>query len=184
MDDILHYDSQYRVVICRPCQCAVVPCEIKSHLQRHHQKEEGLTKHEIADLCRRFLIYPLQSPELVSKIQVSPESPPIPFLRLYNDGFCCKLCPPAKPYVCRIKGGLGQHWKEEHQLSRRRGAPTTPERLMNDFDSRATFPIACQTFFKRNLFVRYFPVKPACSMIIMASTRQPRFACATVAVRY
>jgi hypothetical protein len=51
MDNILHYGSQYRVVICRPCQYALVLCEIKSHLQTHHQKEEGLTKHETADLC-------------------------------------------------------------------------------------------------------------------------------------
>jgi hypothetical protein len=32
---------------------------------------------------------------------------------------------------------------------------------MNDFNARATFPVACQTFFKRSLFVRYFPVQPA-----------------------
>jgi hypothetical protein len=109
MDDILHYDSHYRIVICRPCQYALVPCEIKSHLQTHHQKEEGWMKHEVTDLCRRFLVYPLQPPELVSKIQVAPTSPPIPLLRLYHDGFCCKLCPIEKPYVCRARGGLTRH---------------------------------------------------------------------------
>jgi hypothetical protein len=161
MDDILHYDSQYRVVICRACQYAVVPCEIKSHLQRHHQKEEGLTKHEIADLCRRFLVYPLQSPELVSKIQVSPESPPTRFCVSIMMDSVASSAHQQNRMCAERKGGLGQHWKEEHQLSRCRGAPTTAERLMNDLDSRATFPIACQTFFKRNPFLRYFPVKPA-----------------------
>ena len=166
MDNILHYDSQYGIIICRPCQYALVPREIKSHLQMHHQKEEGLTRHEIAALCRRFLVYPLQPPELVSKIQVSPTSPPIPLLRIYHDGFCCKLCPSAKPYVCRTRSGLGQHWKEQHQLSRHRGAPTTAERLTHDFDALAAFPVACQTFFKRSLFIRYFPVQPASSTIV------------------
>lgn len=160
MDDILHFDPRYRVIICKPCQYTLVPREIQSHLKTHHQEEEGLTKHQIADLCRRFLTYPFQPPELVSNIQVLPVSPPIQFLRLYHDGFCCKLCPLAKPYVCRTKGSFGKHLKTEYQRCRHQGAPTIAERLANKLEHVATFLVAYQTFFKRGLFIRYFPVQP------------------------
>lgn len=160
MDDILYYNPQYRVAICKPCRYALVPAEIKTHLKTRHRDEEGLTRTRIADICRRMLVHPLQHPELVSQIQVSPAAPPIPMLQLYDDGFCCKLCPPATPYICRTTGGICLHLKAEHKWSRSRGGQTTAQQLAGGLGTMATFPIACQTFFKRGPFIRYFPVRP------------------------
>jgi hypothetical protein len=89
-----------------------------------------------------------------------PHTPPIPFLHLHQGGFCCRLCPTTKPYVCLTEAGITVHLKEKHKWSRRSGRPSAAEAPSNGLSAVATFPIACQTFFRRNLFIRYFPVQP------------------------
>lgn len=87
-----------------------------------------------------------------------PHTPLIPFLHLYQGGFCCRLCLTIKPYVCLTEAGIIVHLKEKHKWSRRSGRPSAAEAPSNGLSAIATFPIACQTFFRRNLFIRYFPV--------------------------
>ena len=48
-------------------------------------------------------------------------------------------------------------FEREAQGSDRLSAAEAPS---NGLSAVATFPIACQTFFRRNLFIRYFPVQP------------------------
>ena len=41
MDDfhrIFDIDSQHRVLICRPCQYAIIPSHVKTHLNTHHRR--------------------------------------------------------------------------------------------------------------------------------------------------
>lgn len=74
MDNFLHFDSG--AIICKPCQYALVPGEIKTHLRIYHQQDLALTKQRIAILCSRILaLFPL--PELIKDIQVPPNTPPM-----------------------------------------------------------------------------------------------------------
>jgi hypothetical protein len=89
-----------------------------------------------------------------------PHTPLIPFLHLYQGGFCCKLCPTTKPYACLTEAGVTVHLKENHKWSQRSCRPSATKAPSNGLSAVATFPIACQTFFRRNLFIRYFPIQP------------------------
>lgn len=89
MDDfrrIFEIDSRHRILICLPCQYAVIPSHTKTHLQTHHKRlsieqrndfvsrVEGCT--ELAKI-HADVVYPL------------PTEPPIPSIPVYFDGLRC-----------------------------------------------------------------------------------------------
>lgn len=158
-DDLLIFDSTYGVIICKICQYALVPREIGNHLQTQHQKEEGLTTHHIRAISDHCLTYPFRPLAWVKDMPISPDMAAVPFFRLCQNGFCCRLCPSIKPYVCLLEGALTDHLKKAHQRSRPRGAKSAAKQKQSGLQTVATFPIACQTFFRQNLFIRYFPVQ-------------------------
>ncbi|KAH6662285.1 hypothetical protein B0J14DRAFT_687285 [Halenospora varia] len=158
-DDILIFDSAYGVIICKLCQYALVPREIANHLQAQHQKDEGLTTQQIKAISDHCVSYPCRHPAWIKEMPMSPDTPAIPFLRLYQGGFCCRLCPITRPYVCLTEDGLLRHLKEVHQWSRPQGCPSATKQATSGLQTVVTFPIAFQTFFRRNLFIRYFPVQ-------------------------
>ena len=45
---------------------------------------------------------------------MSPETPVHPLLRLHQNGFCCRLCPITRLYICLTETGLAKHLKAEH----------------------------------------------------------------------
>jgi hypothetical protein len=158
--DLLIFDSIYGVIICKLCKYAVVPREITSHLRTHHRADGGLALHQIKAIHDQCLTYPSHPPVWIKEMPMPPYTPPVPFLHLYQGGFCCRLCPTTKSYVCLTESGITIHLKEKHKWSRRSGRPSAAEELSHSLSAVATFPIASQTFFRRNLFIRYFPVQP------------------------
>lgn len=100
--DVLTFDPIYGAIICKCCQYALIPDAVRSHLQAHHKKDEAcLTGLQIKDLCKRARACPVASPESVKALHVPRNTAPVPFLRLYEDAFCCRLCPATRPYVSR-----------------------------------------------------------------------------------
>lgn len=160
--DFLTFNPVYGVIICKHCQHALVPDTVKSHLQAHYKKDEVcLTESQIRDLCRRARACPAASPESVKALQVPRDTAPVPFLRLYEDAFCCRLCPATRPYVSPVERVLVAHLRKEHQWSRPRGAQAAIAKLARGLHTVAIFPITCQTFFQYSPLIRYFPVQAA-----------------------
>jgi hypothetical protein len=110
--------------VCRRCQYAVVPKEIPAHLQAFHRDVEGLTSKEIRQCTEALLAEPADPPETTQQLQRLPNAPPIPFLALFHNGFACRLCPSAKPYICQAEQSLTKRLRQVHQWSRPRGHQT------------------------------------------------------------
>lgn len=116
--DLLHFDPYYKVVVCRLCQCAVVPNEVCAHLKALYKANDGLMKLQICECALSFLEKPAAPPATTQQLQPLPTAPPIPFLALHRNGFRCQLCPPTKLYICCSKGHLVRHVRQAHQRAR------------------------------------------------------------------
>lgn len=46
-EDLLIFDAAYGVIICEPCQYALVPRTVAGHLRAQHRRDEGLTAAQI-----------------------------------------------------------------------------------------------------------------------------------------
>jgi hypothetical protein len=84
-------------------------------------------------------------------------TPPIPHLRLYDDVYCYKFCPPDQLYVIRSKKILLDHLKKAHQWSKSKGFADRPAISCLPLDSAVYFPVACQTFHTKG-YMHYFLV--------------------------
>jgi hypothetical protein len=73
------------------------------------------------------------------------------------NGFRCRLCPPTRPYICCNEHGLVKHVRKAHQKARPQGHQECADSLAQF----AVYPIACQTFYRRTCFIRYFEVTAA-----------------------
>jgi hypothetical protein len=65
-------------------------CSLLSQLstRAYHKAEEDLTGKEISDCAQRFLREQFDLPEATRGLQFPPDTTPIPFLPLYEDGWC------------------------------------------------------------------------------------------------
>lgn len=81
-DDLLIFDQEYGVLICKLCQYAIVPDTVRGHLRAIHQKEEGLTTAQIKILARRCLTYPARPPSWIQEMVMPAKAPIHPLLRL------------------------------------------------------------------------------------------------------
>jgi hypothetical protein len=65
-------------------------CSLLSQLstRAYPKAEERLTGKEISDCAQRFLREPFDLSEATRGLQFPPDTPPIPFLPLYEDGWC------------------------------------------------------------------------------------------------
>lgn len=113
-DEILHFDAAYGALICKPCQCAIIPSKMLSHLRGIHKKQDSLTEPRIKAMRDHFLTLPYYRPEAIRDLLIAPNTAPIPFLQLYHNGFCCLLCPATKPYTCRTERLLSDRLKGTH----------------------------------------------------------------------
>jgi hypothetical protein len=152
MHDLLAFYPNYRVVVCRHCQYAIVPKEIAAHLRTHYKEAERLTNLQICVYAERFATMPCDAPATTYKLQLPADVAPVPFLALYRDGFSCRLCPATSLYVCRKESTLKQHVKVAHHWSRRHARQSLASQGQLQLSSSllaqvAVFPIACQTFY-------------------------------------
>jgi hypothetical protein len=150
--DFLHFDPECRVLVCTRCQYAIPLDFLAGHLQEQHHKD--LKPQQRLEYAACFDALPIQDPKDVAQIQPPLHTPPIPYLTLYNDGICCRLCAGERPYICRNEQVMVQHLKAAHRWRRRKGQQ---HRLAPRLRDVTWSPIACQTFHRCNYF-RFFPV--------------------------
>lgn len=148
------------MIICKACQYALVPVEIASHLRTKHQKDEGFTAAQITVIANHCLTYPARPPAWIKEMPVELDTTAIPFLRLYHSAFSCRRCPVTHPYTCLDERSMVVHLKERHQWSRPKGRQSGASQGASGLQIVAAFPVACQTFFRRNLYIRHLPVNP------------------------
>jgi hypothetical protein len=171
-DRLLTFNPKYGAIICKPCQYAIVPKEINTHLRKHHREEEGITFSQIRDVSAHCLSLPTRLPDWIKDMYLHPtDTPAIPFLRVYQDAYACRLCQCIKPFVGVREDSIVRHLKTAHNWSRSPGAQSAVKLAMSGLHSVATFPVACQTFFRRNVHLRYFQVQeqPTASMHQLAT---------------
>lgn len=159
--DLLHYDpessvcdllielEQYRLVICKVCHYAVLPCQIDSHFAP--KRPHGLStaeRQEIREYIKSSVLIQ-DSIELEEHtFEFPPDtSDPIPELgRPFKHGFRCALTVQkgACPYVTLDKKDIRRHCWEEHGWRR--------VRLKEGSSRDVTMPwrtdVQCQTFFR------------------------------------
>jgi superfamily II DNA helicase RecQ len=162
MDDFqrrfMVYD-QYRILVCIPCQFAVVPSQVREHLRAHHCRYSSQQRSDIINRVNSLTTLARTHADVVYP---SPTSKPVDHLPVYHDGLRClaevKAGQPCE-YVCRTVYGIQEHCKRAHSWTnkRKRGG-----------DVRSSVPpvsneiwehgCACQCFFKFGSWQRYFQV--------------------------
>ena len=100
-DRIFQVDDEHKILICIPCQYAIVPSQLTTHLRSHHprlsieQRRDYITKiNSCLTLAtvHKAVIYP------------TPTDPPVSCLPVYFDGLKCNALTygnTACAYVCR-----------------------------------------------------------------------------------
>ncbi|KAH6669770.1 hypothetical protein B0J14DRAFT_597145 [Halenospora varia] len=134
--ELLQYNENYRVLICRECQYAVQKNALASHLLRHKiyrdEKEALLASLSQFDLLEPHLVEP-----------PSPGSPPIDGLSIIP-GYRCTAADCGN--LCASIKRMRRHWSEIHEISD--ALPDT---------STFACPVTLQTFF-RGTKLKYFEV--------------------------
>lgn len=160
LPDLIVFDAAYSVIICKVCQYALVPAQVASHLRAKHQKDAGLTTQQVKTIAAQCLTYPAHPPAWIQGRPFAASQPVVPFLRLHQNGFCCKLYPATNAYVCCSGHSIAKHLKDAHQWVRPRGPRGGQPATLPAYRSLATvatFPITCQTFFQQHTLLTARP---------------------------
>ncbi|CAG7978216.1 unnamed protein product [Penicillium nalgiovense] len=136
--DLLEYNAEYKVLICRDCHYAIQKNALASHLLRHKiYREERLrllsTIHQLDIVEPGDLLIP------------SPNTRPVDALPIVS-GYSCTMT--GCGHLCASSKRMRRHWSDVHSVS----GP-------NDFASYAR-PVKLQTFF-RGTKLKYFEVSVA-----------------------
>lgn len=111
---VFRHMPKYQVIICKECQFAVPPSQIKPHLAKHHESILARARREVADVAWNLNLL-AQVGEDVIYPELSDAA--VEGLPLYNDGLRCvskdELGRPGQ-YVCRTIRGIQEHCKREH----------------------------------------------------------------------
>ena len=134
--DLLEYNSNYSLLICRQCQYAIQRNALKSHLLRH-KIYRGDRQRLLSSIAQLYLLEP-QHVTLPA-----PTSPPIDTLPILS-GYRCTAA--ACQHLTVSSKRMKRHWSEIHGLGR-----SVP------LSSSLARPVKLQTFF-RGTKVRYFEV--------------------------
>lgn len=116
---LLEFDPVYGVLICTRCCYTVPQAFIVAHLREYHRQDVSPAERQA--YAKSFDALPIRPPKEVAQIQRLPYTPPISYLTLYKDGWCCQLCDNRRPYIVRSKPTMVQHLKHAHNCRRRNG---------------------------------------------------------------
>jgi hypothetical protein len=117
--DLLEFDPVYGVLVCTRCQYAIPRAFVVAHLREYHRQDVAPADRQT--YAESFDALPIRPPKDVARFQPPLYTPPIPYLTLYQDGLCCRLCNNGRPYVARLAQGMVKHLKHAHSWRRRRG---------------------------------------------------------------
>ena len=158
-DRLLQVNDKHKILICIPCQYAIIPSQLTTHLRSHHSR---LTIEERRDYITKVngcltlanvheaVVYPILT------------DPPVPCLPVYFDGLKCNAVNHgniACAYICRDLRQMRKHCKDKHGWinEQKRGGDTCSKSL-HARNKIWTTHCACQRFFKVNSWQKYFEV--------------------------
>ena len=155
-----HRLHEFPLVVCKECQHAVWPDQIKGHLTSKHHKLPHKDAQRVAEEVQgwtELLQYPgeLEVPIIIDR--------PIAQLPLHDDGFLCQLDPTRCHYICRSEKSIKEHWRKQHQWSanngKRGGSVTTRRQIAQRRFNDAAKRVNCQRLFPTNHRSQYFEVR-------------------------
>lgn len=158
-EQLFQHLPDYKVVICKRCQYAIVPVQVDNHIQTKHP---SITKDERQSIVQivATLLDIAQTPENVQ--HPSKEGAPIKGLPIFQDGFRCvyEIADGVCNYVCRQLTAIQRHCRVQHQWKnpRRRG------RIQGHHHAVKTSQIwvekqPCQRLFQARRWPQYFTVQ-------------------------
>jgi hypothetical protein len=175
MDQFIHL-PEFRVIICKKCQYAVLPSEINTHFQKTpvHSLDHPSRQRIVQQVA---MVHGLIRDEEQLKqegFSFPPStSPAIPELREpKRDGLRCKYNSEDRkqcPYVVRYPQAMREHCRVVHQWKcmKKKGKPRREDRVK---DVPWEENVHCQRFFDHRLYSGYFAVA---SQPVQASTETP-----------
>jgi hypothetical protein len=163
MDQFIHL-PEFRVIICKKCQYAVLPSEINNHFT--NTPNHGLSKESRRLISKQVgrVEGLIQNKQTLNQVQFKyppPNTTPIPGLeKPKTDGLGCTFMKEGKkcPFVSRFEQPIREHCRDVHQWKnpRKRGGQAkdscTEEVPWEE-------GIHCQRFFGYGLYSGYFEVE-------------------------
>ena len=174
-----HHLAPWQVIVCKECQYAVWPSEVRGHLTGKQHRMPAKTAQLIATEVQawpRIITFPHEF-SIPASIGA-----PIPELPLYTDRFQCQLGSVPCTFVGRGRESIRKHWKQQHGWSmQKRGGGSIAQRaatVPRQFDQGAK-SVHCQRFFPSRHGSSYFEVqkpKEAIPAQVHSSTREAAWA--------
>lgn len=152
---MLTYKNKYQI--------AVIPAQVEEHLRKQHGRLPRQERHEIAERYHNFRNVALVESDVVYP---KPSQPPLDTLPIYLDGLKCTgndIQGQPCLYVCRTPCGIQKHCKEEHNWENKqnRGGDVRTKQT-HSANKLWECNRACQRFFKKGKWQRYFEVAASC----------------------
>src|ERR1700727_3580853 len=100
----LRYHTHFKILLCVN-GCTVLPDHAITHVEGH-----GIN---VTPILRRSCLDHIDQLELIPDRNISlplPGGPPVEFLPLIEDGFCCNMC----TYCAPSKRSVENHWYKTH----------------------------------------------------------------------
>ena len=141
--DHFHHLEEFRLLVCKACQYAVLRPQLDRHLRDHHKELPVTQRRAIVNELSQLDV--LQRDEEVLDMRLpDPGGPALPCLPVH-DGFRCTLC---NDYVGGSPVTIQRHCRgPRHSWRKSRKEAGYPWQ-----------PVRCQTFFTKRSLVRYFEV--------------------------
>lgn len=165
---LFRYLSDYRILICRPCNYAVPPASLRNHV-RTHQRERGSksarewVRTTMQDLAR----FDLLDPTCETATFPLPTDFPISDLPVF-DGYACVMC----SFAARQLSSMQKHHRRTHPSGKKPGRPSACAQLSLSDASRWK-STRCQRFFVQGPQSTYFCVSERSAIDQQSTSRQP-----------
>lgn len=156
---LFEVNHKHRILICLSCQYAVIPSQIRTHLQTYHKRIGHQLRNDIVSKVEATTELARTHAEVVYP---APTDPPIASLPIYFDGLRCHgrgsqgvVC----SYVCRTPRGIREHCHQKHGWvnQQKRGGDVRSKQI-HAGNKIWTENHACQRFFKAASWQKYFGV--------------------------
>jgi hypothetical protein len=154
-----HHLSEWHVVVCRECQYAVWPAQVKGHLMN---KQHGMSGKQAAAVSEEISEWPgvaqysgeFHMPKYVEQA--------VDGLPVFTDGIKCHLDQGECSYVGRSIAVVKEHWRKAHGFSagqRRGGSGMLKKEDIERRVSQHCRRVCCQRFFVQKEHSQYFEVR-------------------------
>ena len=147
--------AEYQLVVCKSCQYAVWPSQVRQHYQGTNHK---WTRQAAHDLETAILSWPnvLQYPiELTVPSQVDHA---LPGLKVHTDGLLCQFNPTECQYICCSREGMRIHCLRQHGFSKQRRKGNVSRGSTERETPEPWIAIQCQRFFPSRQGSQFFAV--------------------------